>query len=72
MAAIFVKLYISLPIHRCIDLSNPSRMDRDAIFFKDICNTRGNAPPTNYNGGIHLSPFQIEVGGTKEQPPPLG
>ena len=26
MAAIFVKLYMSLPIHRCIDLSNPLRI----------------------------------------------
>ena len=32
MATIFEKLYTSLPIHRCIDLSNPSRIDRDAIF----------------------------------------
>ena len=32
MAAIFVKLYTSLPIHRCIELSNPSRIVRDAIF----------------------------------------
>ena len=29
-------------------------------------------PPTNSNGGIILPPFQIEVGGSKEQPPPLG
>ena len=33
MAAIFVKLYMSLPIHRCIDLSNPLRNYRDSIFF---------------------------------------
>ena len=32
MAAIFVKWYTSLPIHRCIELSNPSRIVRDAIF----------------------------------------
>ena len=32
MAAIFEKLYTSLPIRRCIDLSNHSRIDRDAIF----------------------------------------
>ena len=32
MAAIFVKLYVSLPIIRCINLSNPLRIDRDAIF----------------------------------------
>ena len=35
MAVIFVKVYISLPIHGCIDLSNPFRIDRDAN-FKDI------------------------------------
>ena len=34
MAAISVKLYMSLPIHRCIDLSNPSRIDSDAIFLR--------------------------------------
>ena len=32
MAAIFVKLYMSLPIHRCIYLSNPLRIYRDSIF----------------------------------------
>ncbi len=32
IAAIFVKLYMSLPIHRCIDLSNPLKMYRDSIF----------------------------------------
>ena len=32
MAAIFVKLYMSLPIHSCIDLSNPLRIYRDSIF----------------------------------------
>ena len=32
----------------------------------------GMRPPTNSNGGILLPPFQIEVGGSKEQPPPLG
>ena len=32
MTAIFAKLYISLPIHKCIDLSNPLRIDRDAIY----------------------------------------
>ena len=29
-------------------------------------------PPKKSNGGIFLPPFQIEVGGTKEHPPPLG
>ena len=28
--------------------------------------------PKKSNGGIVLPPFQIDVGGTKEQPPPLG
>ena len=32
MAAIFVKLYMSLPIHRCMDLSSPLRIYRDSIF----------------------------------------
>ena len=27
-----VKLYMSLPIHRCLDLSNQLRIERDAIF----------------------------------------
>ena len=52
MAAIFVKLYTSLPIHRCIDLSNPSKIER-CDFFKDICNSRVECtppPPTNSNG----------------------
>ena len=29
-------------------------------------------PPKKSNGGIVLPPFQFDVGGTKEQPPPLG
>ena len=32
MAAVFEKLYMSLPIHRCIDLSNPLKIDRDTNF----------------------------------------
>ena len=32
MAAIFVKLYMSLQIHRCIDISNPLRIYRDSVF----------------------------------------
>ena len=72
MAAIFEKLYMSIPIHKCIDLSNPLRIGRDASFFKDICNSRGVRPPQNPAGGIHLPPFQIEMGGTKEQPVHLG
>ncbi len=72
MAAIFVKLYMSLPIHRSIDLSNPLRIYRDSIFLKIFVIPGGNAPPKKSNGGICLPPFQIEVGGTKEHPPPLG
>ena len=49
-------------------IKNLQRFD----FFKDICNSRGNAPPNKSNGGIFLPPFQIEVGGTKEHPPSLG
>ena len=75
MAAIFAKLYMSLPIHRCIDLSNPLRTYRDSIFLK-ICVFPGGGGgmrlPKKSNGGIVLPPFQIDVGGTKEQPPPLG
>ena len=63
MAAVFVKLYRTLPIHRCIDLSNPSRIDRDAIFFKDICNSRGDCapPPTNSNG-VYFCPLPNRSG----------
>ena len=50
-------------------IKNLQRFD----FFKDMCNSRGEcAPPKKSNGGIVLPPFQIDVGGTKEQPPPLG
>ena len=67
MAAIFEKLHMSIPIHKCIDRLNPLRIDRDTIFFKDICNSRGEyAPPQNPAEGIHLPPFQIEMSGTKE------
>ena len=73
MAAIFVKLYMSLPSHRSIDLSNPLRIYRDSIFFiKLFVIPGGNALPKKSNRGIFLPPFQIEVGGTKEHPPPLG
>ena len=72
MAAIFVKLHMSLPIQRCIDLSNPLRMYRDSIFLKLFVIPGGNALPKKSNGGIFLPPFQIEVGGAKEHPPPLG
>ena len=73
MAAIFfVKLYVSIPIHRCIDLSNPLRIDRDAIVLKIFVIPGEIRPPQNPAEGILLPPFQLEVGGTKEQPPPLG
>ena len=32
MAAIFEKWYMSIPIHKCIDRSNPLRIGRDASF----------------------------------------
>ena len=51
MAAVFfVKLYMSLPIHGCIDLSNPLQIDRDTIFFKDISNSRGECTPKGGRG----------------------
>ena len=34
MAAVFVKLYMSLPIHICIDLSIPLKIDRYTFFIK--------------------------------------
>ena len=69
MAAIFVKLYMSLPIHRSIDLSNPLRIYRDSKLFVI---PGGNALPKKSDRGIFLPPLQIEVGGAKEHPPPLG
>ncbi len=48
-------------------IKNLQRFD----FFKVICNSRG-ALPKKSNRGIFLPPFQIEVGGAKEHPPPLG
>ena len=52
-AIIFIKLYTSLPIQRHIDLSNTSRIDRDAIFLNIFVIPGGNAPP----------PPQIPTGG---------
>ena len=74
MAAMFVKLYVSLLIYRCIDLSNPLRIDRYVIFLKIfvIPGWEYAPPPTKSSRGILLPHFQIEVGGTKEQPPTLG
>ena len=51
MAAIFVKLYMSLPIHRCIDLSNPLRIYRDSIFLKLFVIPGGNALPKKIQQG---------------------
>ena len=53
----FIKLYMSLPIHRCTDLSNPLKIDRDTIFFKDISNSRGNGPPKGDEGSENLNPL---------------
>ena len=42
-------------------------------FFKKIfAIPGGNALPHKIKRGTPTPPFQIEVGGTKEQPPPLG
>ena len=50
-------------------IKNLQRFD----FLKIFVIPGGNAPPNKSNGGgIFLPPFQIEVGGTKEHPPPLG
>ena len=49
-------------------IKNLQRFD----FLKICVIPGGNAPPKQSNGGIVLPPFQIDVGGTKEQPPPLG
>ena len=56
MAAIFVKLYTSLPIHRCIELSNPSRIVRDAIFLKIFVIPGGNATPHKLQRGGYFCP----------------
>ena len=51
MAAVFVKLYMSLPIHRCTDLSNPLKIDRDTIFLKILVIPGGmNGPPKGGRG----------------------
>ena len=51
MAAIFVKLYMSLPIHICIDLSNQLRIYRDSIFLKLFVIPGGNALPKKIQQG---------------------
>ena len=51
MVAIFVKLYMSLPIHRCIDLSNQLRIYRDSIFLKLFVIPGGNALPKKIQQG---------------------
>ena len=62
MAAIFVKLYTSLPIYRCKDLSNPSRIDRDAIFLKIFVIPGGNAPPHKFQRGDTSAPLPNRSG----------
>ena len=49
-------------------IKNLQRFD----FLKIFVIPWGNAPPKKSNGGVVLPPFQTEVGGNKEQPPPLG
>ena len=56
MAAIFVKLYMSLPIHRSIDLSNPLRIYRDSIFLKIFVIPGEMRPLTNPTGGFFCHP----------------
>ena len=41
-------------------------------FLKTFEIPGGNTPPQYPAGGIHLPPFQIEMGGTKEQPAHIG
>ena len=41
----FEKLHMSLPIHRCIDISNTLRIDGDAIFLKIFVIPGGMRPP---------------------------
>ena len=62
MAAIFVKLYTALPIYRCKDLSNPSRIDRDAIFLKIFVIPGGNAPPHKFQQGDTSAPLPNRSG----------
>ena len=50
MATIFVKLYVSLLIHRCIDLLNPLRIDR-YDFLKIFVIPGGHTPPTKSSWG---------------------
>ena len=62
MAAIFVKLYTSLPIHRCIELSNPSRIVRDAILLKIFVIPGGNATPHKFQRGDTSAPLPNRSG----------
>ena len=54
----FVKLYVALPIHRCIDLSNTLRINREAMWF-NMCNSMGEyvlRTPQNPPGGYFCHP----------------
>ena len=63
MAAILVKL--SLLIDRCIELSNPLRINRDQCdFFKKIFVIPGGCAPNKFQRVDTSTPFQIEMGGT--------
>ena len=72
MAAIFVKIVYVIAdpqIYRTFEsIKNCQRCD----FLKIFVIPGGNATPHKFQRGDTSAPFQIEVGGTKEQPPPLG
>ena len=74
MAAIFCKMiYVSTDpqMYRYFEsITNLPIFDFLKIFV--ILGGGGCAPIKKSNGGIFLPPFQIEVGGTKEHPAPLG
>ena len=72
MATIFVKFYISLPIHGCIDLSNPLTIDRDVIFLKIFVIPGGNTPPIKSSQGDTSATLPNRNGRRQGTTPPLG
>ena len=72
MAAIFCKIVYVIAdpqMYRSFEsIKNCQRCD----FLKIFVIPGGNATPHKFQRGDTSAPFQIEVGGTKEQPPPLG